>query len=82
MDGEIGITAQKGFFEFLGEKALASLFFEGPLGALVAGGDNLEQLHLDAERGAQVRGDLLGLRKGERAFASGEDEFGRKAHGK
>ena len=74
MHGEIGVTAQKGVFEFLGEKPFAALFFEGPLDALVAGGDDFQQLDFDAERSAQVRGNLLGLSEGERAFAGGEDE--------
>ena len=58
MHGEIGVTAQKGVFEFLGEKPFAALFFEGPLDALVAGGDDFQQLDFDTERSAQVRGNL------------------------
>jgi hypothetical protein len=42
---------------------------------LVAGGDDFQQLDLDTQRGAQMRGDLLGLSKGQRAFTGGESEF-------
>ena len=81
MDREVGFAAQEGFFEFFGEETFSALLFEGPLGALVARSDDAEQLDLNAERGAQVRGDLFRLREGKRTFASGEGEFGFQSAG-
>jgi hypothetical protein len=77
MHREIGLTAQKSVFKLLGKQPFAPLFFQGPLGALVAGGDNPQQLDLDAQRHAQVSGDLLGLGECKRAFAGGESKQGR-----
>ena len=74
MHSKIGFTAQKCVFEFLGKKPFPALFFERPLDALIAGGDDFQQLDFDSERSTQVRGNLLGLSEGERALTGGEDE--------
>ena len=79
VDGDVGLAAQQGLLEFFGEQTFATLLFERPLDALVAGGDDLEQLGFPAERGAQVRRDLFGLGERKRALAGGKGEFG---HGK
>jgi autotransporter-associated beta strand protein len=76
VDGAIGRALQQRLFQLGGEEPLAALFLERPFELAVAGGDDLEQLALDAGPGrAQSCRHEFRLRERQRTFAGGQDEL-------
>src|ERR1051326_6236687 len=78
VDSQIDAPGREGFFDFFGEHALGAYFGEGHVGDLVTGGMNNFNFDFVAA-GAEQRGNVVGLPKGELGAARADAQLSRVA---